>query len=303
VLGDALDTGQQGRMVRGASTGAGARAGSSLEPSVPSGGQVPRVVVLTTRSFRGTAIIKALQDAGIHIHAVVLDRGDLTSRDSMRKLSRYLRRRGLGQTLRGLARRIRRMVTRRRRRRRKDSFARAFPGDVFEVADPNSDAGVQLLTDLAPDVIVLGTTRILKPSVLSIPPMGVLNPHPGLLPDYRGLDVLHWAVYNGDPLGVTVHFLDPGIDTGPIVVQRTLEVQPGDTMRSVIQRAASLAGELMADAVRRLIDTGHLETVPQPRDRGQTYARMPRKLRRRVEAQLAVQASAGTAGSLRPRNS
>jgi methionyl-tRNA formyltransferase len=176
------------------------------------------VVVLTTRSFRGTTIIKALQDAGIHIHAVVLDRGDLTSRDSMRKFRRYLRRRGLGQTLRGLARRIRRTVTQRRRKRRKESFVRAFPGDVFEVADPNSDSGVQLLTDLAPDVIVLGTTRILKPNVLSIPSMGVLNPHPGLLPDYRGLDVLHWAVYNGHPLGVTVHFLDPGIDTGPSVV-------------------------------------------------------------------------------------
>jgi methionyl-tRNA formyltransferase len=261
------------------------------------------VVVLTTRSFRGTTIIKALQDAGIHIHAVVLDRGDLTSRDSMRKFRRYLRRRGLGQTLRGLARRIRRTVTQRRRKRRKESFVRAFPGDVFEVADPNSDSGVQLLTDLAPDVIVLGTTRILKPNVLSIPSMGVLNPHPGLLPDYRGLDVLHWAVYNGHPLGVTVHFLDPGIDTGPIVAQRTLQVQPGDTMQSVIRRAASLAGELMADTVGRLIDTGHLEAVAQPRDQGKTYARMPPGLRRQVEAQFAAQVSAGTAGWLRPRHS
>jgi hypothetical protein len=74
-------------------------------------------------------------------------------------------------------------------------------------------------------------------------------------------------------------------------------------MQSVIRRAASLLGELMADAVRRLIDTGHLETVAQSRDQGKTYARMPRKLRRQVEAQLAAQASAETAGSLRPRHS
>ena len=289
--------------MEGAAEGAGSRAESSLEPSVTSRDQGRRVVVLTTRSFRGTTIIKALQDTGIHIHAVVLDGGDLTSRESARKFGRYLRRRGLGQTLRGLARRARRIVTRRRRRRRRESFARAFPGDVFEVADPNSDAGVQLLTDLAPDVIVLGTTRILKPRVLSIPSMGVLNPHPGLLPDYRGLDVLHWAVYNGDPLGVTVHFLDPGIDTGPVVAQRTLQVQPGDTMQSVTRRAASLAGEMMADTVGRLIDTGHLEAVAQPRDQGKTYARMPPGLRRQVEAQLAAQSSAGRAGSLRPRHS
>jgi methionyl-tRNA formyltransferase len=164
---------------------------------------------------------------------------------------------------------------------------------VFEVADPNSHAGIRLLTDLAPDLIVLGTTRILKPSVLSVPSMGVLNPHPGLLPDYRSVDVLDWAAYIGDPPGVTVHFLDAGIDTGPIVAQRTLEVQPGDTMHSVTRRAASLLGELMTDAVRRLIDTGHLETVAQPRNRGRTYTRMPPKFRREVEAKLAVQASTG----------
>jgi methionyl-tRNA formyltransferase len=255
-----------------------------------------RVVVLTTRSLRGTTIIKALQEGGIHIHALVMDRGDLTSRESARKFGRYLRRRGLRHTLRRLAQRSRRAVTRRRRRRRNESFARAFAGDVFEVADPNSDVSIRLLRDLAPDVIVLGTTRILKPSVISIPSMGVLNPHPGLLPDYRGVDVLHWAVHNGDTPGVTIHFLDAGVDTGPVVAQRTLEVQPGDTMESLTRRAASLLGELMTDAVRRLIDTGHLQAVAQPRDGGRTYTRMAPKLRRQVEARLATQASAGTSG-------
>ena len=184
----------------------------------------------------------------------------------------------------------------RRRAIRNKSFVRAFPGDVFEVADPNSDEGVKLLKDLAPDVIVLGTTRILKPSVISTPSIGVLNPHPGLVPDYRGVDVLYWALHNGDPLGVTIHFVDVGIDTGPIVAQCTLKLQPGDTMQSLKRRAASLLGELMTGAIRQLIDTGHLETVSQPHGRARTYTRMAPKLKQQVELRLATQATAGTTG-------
>lgn len=280
----------------GAGSGPGRSDVSDRDTSAQSKAKVPRVVVLTTRSLRGATIIKALQEGGIHIRALVLDRGDLSSRDSARKFGRYLRRRGLRHTLRRVARRSIRAVTRRRRRRRNESFARAFAGDVFEVADPNSDVSIRLLTDLAPDVIILGTTRILKASVISIPSMGVLNPHPGLLPDYRGVDVLYWALLNGDPPGVSIHFLDAGVDTGPIVAQRTLEIHPGDTMHSLTRRAASLLGELMTNAVRQLIDTGHLQAIAQPRDGGRTYTRMAPKLRRQAEARLAAQASSGSSG-------
>jgi methionyl-tRNA formyltransferase len=120
--------------------------------------------------------------------------------------------------------------------------------------------------------------------------VGVLNAHPGLLPDYRGVDVIPWALHNGDPLGVSVHHVDAGIDTGDIVAQRRFDVRPGDDLASLRRRATLLGSQLMADAVRRLIDTGQLQAVAQPRDRGRTYTRMSPQLRRQVEAKLASRA-------------
>ena len=260
----------------------------SDSPTTPAG--APRIVVMTTRSARGVIMLTALHGAGVHVDAVVVDRGELAWRESTRKLRRSLRREGFRNTRRRVARRARQVARRHRRTTRPQPAYGALADTVFEIADPNSDAGVQRLTMLAPDLVVLGSARILAPPVLAIPSMGVLNAHPGLLPDYRGVDVIPWALYHGDPLGVSVHYVDAGIDSGDIVARRRYDVRPGDTLHALTRRAALLAGELMADVVRRLIDTGHLERVAQPRNAGRTYTRMPTALRRRVEAQLAAQA-------------
>jgi methionyl-tRNA formyltransferase len=187
-------------------------------------------------------------------------------------------------------RRTRRKVAGLRWKHRPVSAYRARADAVHEIDDPNSDAGVELLSTLAPDIVVLGSARILAPRVLAIPRMGVLNAHPGLLPEYRGVDVIPWALHNGDPLGVSVHYVDAGIDTGDIVAQRRFDVRPGDTVASLTRRATLLGSQLMADAVRHLIDTGQLQAVAQPRDRGRTFRRMPPELRRQVDAQLASRA-------------
>ena len=68
-----------------------------------------------------------------------------------------------------------------------------------------------------------GILEILKGDVLYAPKHGVLNIHPGILPKYRGCCAVEWAIYNGDPIGVTAHLMDEGIDTGPIVLAKTLD--------------------------------------------------------------------------------
>lgn len=109
-----------------------------------------------------------------------------------------------------------------------------------------------MLRALAPDLVVIGTSSILRPHVIAIP-RGVLNAHPGLLPAYRGVDVIPWAIHNGDPVGITIHFVDPGVDTGDIVVRQTIDVRPTDTLSSLKKRAGQAAAESMADTVRRLM--------------------------------------------------
>ena len=80
---------------------------------------------------------------------------------------------------------------------------------------------------LAPDLLVLVGADIVPRPLLEIPRLGSLNPHYGLLPRYRGMNVTEWSIYHDDPVGVTVHAVDPGIDTGPIHLRRTIAVKPG----------------------------------------------------------------------------
>ncbi|MCH7753166.1 MAG: hypothetical protein IH898_13565 [Planctomycetes bacterium] len=162
---------------------------------------------------------------------------------------------------------------------------------VYEVADANGEASVRILTDLAPDLIVLGSSRILQRHVITIPRIGILNAHAGLLTAYRGVDVISWALHNRDPLGVTIHFVDAGVDTGATVTQRCIELSSGDTLSSLTSKAHVLLRELMADVIAQLIATGRVESIKLDPKAGKQYYRMPPSLLAATEAKLAEHAS------------
>ena len=115
------------------------------------------------------------------------------------------------------------------------------------------------------DLLVLGGAPILKSHVIQAAKVAVLNAHPGLLPKYRGVDVIAWALRNGDPVGVTVHRVDAGVDTGGIISQESVPLEDGDTMASLRRKVEILAGRLMADAVSTVITSGIVECRPQAR--------------------------------------
>jgi methionyl-tRNA formyltransferase len=107
----------------------------------------------------------------------------------------------------------------------------------------------ELLEELKPDLGVLGGTRILRKRILRIPPDGMLNSHPGLLPEVRGSASVAWSVYYDIPIGSTCHFIDPNIDTGDIVLKRVIPVQRGDTYELLCWKTLVMAGTLMTEAV------------------------------------------------------
>lgn len=248
-------------------------------------GKPVRIAVLTNRSTRGVVIIEALTEAGIRIDALIIDSDRFAVRAQARKAARLVAKRGISETLYRTRKGVKRAVAAIRRSERELDFYRRFSLVVVEVPNANGPESERLLKSLAPDVLVLGGSRILKPHILSIPRIGVLNPHPGLLPAYRGVDVIPWAVYNGDPLGVTVHFVDPGIDTGDIVAQRQFEVQPGDSLGSLRRKADALLGQIMAEVVSQLT-RGELTRTPQDRGAGRLYSLMPPDLKAQVKAKL-----------------
>ena len=92
------------------------------------------------------------------------------------------------------------------------------------VTSVNSKATIELLQGINPDIIVVNGTRIISKKVLSIVKCKLINTHAGLTPKYRGVHGTYWALVNNDVenSGVTIHFVDEGIDTGNIIDQITV---------------------------------------------------------------------------------
>ena len=130
------------------------------------------------------------------------------------------------------------------------------------VDNHNSPGCLEHLVAYAPDLVVLGGTRILRPPVLAIPPMGTINAHPGLLPQLRGSSSVAWALYKDLLVGSTVHYVDQGIDTGPILLRRRLPVRRGERYEQIVRRVLTLSGELMAQALL-LLERGAAQAIPQ----------------------------------------
>jgi methionyl-tRNA formyltransferase len=118
------------------------------------------------------------------------------------------------------------------------------------------------LEELQPDLGVLGGTRIIRKRILAIPPEGMLNSHPGLLPEVRGSASPAWSVYYDIHIGSTCHFIDPNIDTGDIVGRRVIPVHRGDTYEKLCWLTLVEAGTLMTEAVTAW-KNGNLERTPQ----------------------------------------
>jgi methionyl-tRNA formyltransferase len=138
----------------------------------------------------------------------------------------------------------------------------------------------------APDLLLLTGSDIAPASLLSIPRVATINAHYGLLPRYRGMNVTEWSLYHGDPPGVTVHIVDPGIDTGDILLREEIPCEAGATLESLRKLHQQAAARLLVTAALQLRD-GTEQRTPQRADEGHQYYRMHPALRARVERDLA----------------
>jgi methionyl-tRNA formyltransferase len=130
------------------------------------------------------------------------------------------------------------------------------------------------LREIAPDVAVAACFPWrLPPAALAIPPLGILNVHPSLLPAGRGPEPVFWTLRRGEAItGATVHRMDAGFDTGPIVAQAEAPLTPGERAPELERRLMRLGGELLAGALPAL-RAGTLAVRPQAA--GGSYAPIP----------------------------
>lgn len=122
---------------------------------------------------------------------------------------------------------------------------------------------IDMLKSLKPDYLLsVHFPYIIPKEVLEVPRIGALNLHPAYLPYNRGWHTPTWAILDGTPYGATLHWIDEGIDTGPIALRRPLEILPSDTAHSLYQRVLALEEELFREALP-LMAGYRLPRIPQ----------------------------------------
>jgi methionyl-tRNA formyltransferase len=137
-----------------------------------------------------------------------------------------------------------------------------------------------------PDLLVLVGADVMPRALLEIPRLGAINPHYGLLPRYRGMNVTEWSIYHDDPVGVTVHAVDPGIDTGDILVRESVPVRSGATLTSIRAQQQQTSARLLKQTVLAVLE-GTAHRTPQRMDDGRQFYRMHPLLLDRVTQRLA----------------
>jgi methionyl-tRNA formyltransferase len=136
---------------------------------------------------------------------------------------------------------------------------------VYQPETIKSESSQDFLTRTALDaVVIIAYGQIVPARLLTIPRLGWINVHGSLLPKYRGAAPIHWAIANGETVtGVTTMQIDAGMDTGPILLQREIEIGPDETSPELSARMREAGAEIIVESLLRF-DRGEIAPVAQP---------------------------------------
>lgn len=143
----------------------------------------------------------------------------------------------------------------------------------------------KLLRESELDLLINAGGGIFKPGVIGAIRIGILNAHMGLLPDMRGMNVLEWSIFYGKQIGVTLHLIDRGIDTGDILAFRRITIEKGDSISDLRDKSGIVNFELFAKALADF-KTDTVNRKKQLPEMGRQYFIMHFRLRSYVERKL-----------------
>jgi folate-dependent phosphoribosylglycinamide formyltransferase PurN len=149
----------------------------------------------------------------------------------------------------------------------------------------NDSFFIEQIKQLAPDLIILGGAPLIKKNLIEIPRIGVLNSHPGVLPNAKGIDVVSQSILAGIPLGATVFKVDEGIDSGPILLIKLLDVKYcGLKLYEIETLIEELSANAMLEAVE-IISKGEYNFMPQI-EKGNLFKALNFKTYNKVKKEL-----------------
>jgi len=136
---------------------------------------------------------------------------------------------------------------------------------VFQPTSMRAPEIYEEYTRLKPDLNVMAfVTSILPDSILNYPKLGTIQYHPSLLPKHRGGSAINWAIINGETkTGISIFWPDRGVDTGPILLQKEVEISPDDTVGSLyFEKLFPLGIEALVEGIE-LVKKGTAPRIPQ----------------------------------------
>ncbi|HZP34269.1 MAG TPA: methionyl-tRNA formyltransferase [Candidatus Acidoferrales bacterium] len=135
---------------------------------------------------------------------------------------------------------------------------------IYQPESMKSDEARNFIAEIRPDAaVIIAYGQIIPRRLLEIPRLGWMNLHASLLPKYRGAAPIAWAVIHGETrTGVTTMQLDPGLDTGPILMQREIEIGADETTPELAKRMSEIGAPLVIETLAKL-DRGEITPVTQ----------------------------------------
>jgi folate-dependent phosphoribosylglycinamide formyltransferase PurN len=137
----------------------------------------------------------------------------------------------------------------------------------------NTEEFASFMAATGPDIIAVLGSSVIKPRIISIPSVAMINLHSGLSPYYRGVWSYGWPIVNDEPecIGATVHHVNAGIDTGDIICQTRPRLDESDDLNTIFLKVIAEGIELVCDAIEQIQRAGGIRSYRQPRIGGRLY--------------------------------
>lgn len=132
---------------------------------------------------------------------------------------------------------------------------------------------IEMIKSASPEIIFsIGGMQIIPKELIDTPKLGVLNIHPALLPKYRGRYSTVHAIFNGEKeTGVTVHWMNEGLDSGPIIMQKSYPIEDNDTAKEVYNKFTKVGTALFEDFLKLWISGKKITIAPQDEKQATYY--------------------------------
>ncbi len=157
--------------------------------------------------------------------------------------------------------------------------------NLLMVKNINSQEAINFVKENNIDFLVYTSGGILRKEIIKAPKNGVLNAHMGDLPSFRGMNVLEWSLFQNHKIGVTLHFIDPGIDTGDILLFKEIPIKKADTIDSLRNKSREINLELIHEGLKRFKD-GTIKRITQKPEDGKQYFVMHPRLKAIAEQKI-----------------